>query len=52
MQAMFAGRQQLQYAPDQGSSSPIYGTTDDHDGASFVMCARAQFSAFCETLDI
>jgi hypothetical protein len=34
--AMLGGRTQLQYAPDQNSASPIYGTTDDHDGESRV----------------
>jgi len=30
--AMLGPRSALQYMPDQNSASPLYGTTDDHDG--------------------
>ena len=30
--AAMLGRSTLQYMPDQNSASPLYGTTDDHDG--------------------
>ena len=34
--AMLGPRSVLQFMPDQNSASPIYGTTEDHDGDHYA----------------